>query len=220
MKNVHRRILVSGLLALAVTAVPPPAGAGPISGAISLDTSGLSGSFELAFILTDGSGTGDANNTVTLGDFAFGIGGSAGAVDVTLSTGGVSGDLAAGASLTDSAFLNIFAASFTPASSLTFDFDLSNNVDAGVTPDQFSVALLRSDGTVVNTGDPSGANSLLTVNLDSPNPAVDVFASELTPAPIVTPSSSVPEPASLPLLATSLMGALWFSRKSTRSTPR
>src|SRR5437016_13675526 len=83
-----------------------PAHAGIINGSVSLDTSGLSGTFELGFILTDGSATGDANNTVTLGNFGFG-GGSAGSVDPLLSTGGASGDLTSGVALVDSAFLNI-----------------------------------------------------------------------------------------------------------------
>jgi hypothetical protein len=48
-------------------------------------------------------------------------------------------------------------------------------VDAGGTPDQFSLDLLWADGTVNNTGDPSGANSLWTVNLDSAHPIFSVL---------------------------------------------
>ena len=51
-----------------------PAHAGIANGSVSLDTSGLSGPFELGFILTDGSATGDANNTVTLGNFGLAAG--------------------------------------------------------------------------------------------------------------------------------------------------
>jgi len=64
-----------------------------------------------------------------------------------LSAGGVSGDLTNGVALVDSAFLNIFASSFTPGSLLSFDFALTTNVDAGATPDQFSLVLLQADGT-------------------------------------------------------------------------
>src|SRR5258706_13807897 len=124
-----------------------------ITGSVNLDTSGLSGSFELAFILTDGSGAGDANNTVTPSNFLFGAGGSGGAVDALLSTGGFSGDFTSGVSLVDSAFLNILASSFTAGTSLSFDFVLTTNVDAGGTPDQLSLALLQLDGTVINTED-------------------------------------------------------------------
>jgi hypothetical protein len=73
--------------------------------------------------------------------------------------------------------------------------------------------LLESDGTVVNTEDPSEANSLLTVNIDSANPAINTFASELTPAPIVTQSAAVPEPPGLLLLAIGLGAAVWSTRK-------
>ena len=200
------------VLALMLAMAQRPAHAGIINGSVSLDTSGLSGTFELGFILTDGSATGDANNIVTLGNFGFG-GGSAGAVDPLLTTSGASGDFASGVTLTDSEFFNVFASRFTPGGSLSFDFTLSTNIDAGGTPDQFFVALLQPDGTQVTTTDPSGANALLLVNIDSAQPAFGTFASELTPAPSVTFAATVPEPTSLLLLTIGLMGALWLSRK-------
>jgi len=200
------------VLALMLAMAQRQAHAGIINGSVSLDTSGLSGPFELGFILTDGSATGDANNTVTLGNFGFG-GGTAGAVDPLLTTSGASGDFASGVTLIDSEFFNVFASSFTPGSSLSFDFTLSTNVDAGGTPDQFFVALLQPDGTQITTTDPSGANALLLVNIDSAQPAFGTFASELTPAPIVTFAATAPEPPSLVLLTIGLMGALWSSRR-------
>ena len=200
------------VLAVMLALAQRAAHAGVINGAVSLDTSGLSGIFELGFILTDGSATGDANNTVTLGNFGFGDG-SAGAVDPLLTTSGASGDFASGVTLIDSEFFNVFASSFTPGGSLSFDFTLSTNVDAGGTPDQFFVALLQPDGTQVTTTDPSGANALLLVNIDSAQPAFGTFASELTPAPIVTFAATAPEPPSLLLLTMGLMAALRLSRK-------
>ena len=219
MKRAHLGVVVSVVLALIMAADQRPAHASIIAGSVSLDTSALSGPFELAFIFTDGSGTGDANNTVTLGNFLFGAGGSAGTVDASLSFGGESGDLTSGVSLIDSFFLNIFASSFTPGSLLSFDFGLTTNVDAGGTPDQFSLVLLQADGSVVNTEDPSGANSLLTVNLDSAHPVISTFASDLTPAAIVTESTAAPEPPSLLLLAMGLGAALWSARTRTVALP-
>jgi hypothetical protein len=181
-----------------------PAHAGIINGSVSLDTSGLSGTFELGLILIDGSATGDANNTITLTNFGFG-GGSAGAVDPLLTTSGASGDFASGVTLTDSEFFNVFAETFTAGTLLTFDFGLMTNIDAGGTPDQFSLALLQSDRTRIPSSDPSGA--LLVVNIDSAQPGFLGFATDLTPAPIVTFAATAPEPSTALLLA--LAGALW-----------
>jgi hypothetical protein len=212
MKRLHWGRLFA--LALATMgAMQGPVHAAMITGTADLDTSGLSGPFELAFIFTDGSGIGDANNTVTLDNFLFG-GGSAGAVDTTLSMGGASGDLTSGVSLVDSSFLNILAVFFMPGSFLSFNFGLTTNVDAGNTPDQFSWVLLQA-GTPVNTQDPSGADSLLTVNIDSANPVFSTFASDLTPAPVVTESAAAPEPSTPLLMAMGMLALVWLARQRT-----
>jgi len=190
-----------------------PAHAGIINGSVSLDTSGLSGTFEIGFILIDGSGTGDANNTVMLGNFGFG-GGSVGTVDLGMTTPGASGDFASGATLIDSGFFVEFAQGFTAGAQLTFDFGLTTNLDAGVTPDQFSIALFQSDGTPIPSLDPSGA--VLLVNIDSTQPTFQSFATDVTAAPVVTTAGTAPEPSTVALFAMALTGAVW----STRRTPR
>ncbi len=219
MKHVTSAMFFVLVLMLAL-AQQRPAHASIINGSVSLDTTGLSDTFEMAFIFIDGSGAGDANNAVTLTNFGFGVGGSAGAVDPRLTTGGVSGDLTTGVTLVDSTFFNVFAATFTAGTLLTFDFGLTTNLEG--TPDQFSMALLQSDGTQIATTDPSGADSLLTVNIDSAHPAFSAFASDLTPAPVVTLSASAPEPSSMLLLVAALMVALWSARArpgGARATP-
>ena len=196
-----------------------PAHAGIVffTGSVSLDTSALSEPYELAFVLTDGSGVGDANNLVELDNFAFGTGGSAGSVDTALSTGGVSGDLTNGVVLADTAFFNVFASTFTPGSVLSFDFAFTTNLDAGGTPDQFSLALLQSDGTPVPSTDPSGA--LLVANIDSFQPRFGRFATDFTPAPVVTLAASAPEPSTARLLLLALLAALLPVNRRARNSP-
>ncbi len=184
----------------------------PLTFAVTLNTSGLvgnvNGPFSLAFVFTDGSGLGDANNTILLSGFTFG-GGSAGAIDPSLSGGGESGSLSTGVSLTDSSFFNAFVSAFTPGSALSFTLAMTTNVDAGGTPDQFSFSILDSSGFTINTQDPTGANSLLTVNIDSASPTIQTFASDFTPAPT---AAVVPEPATLLLLGTGLVGVAFRFR--------
>jgi hypothetical protein len=186
---------------------------------VTLDTSGLVGNinapFSVAFVFTDGSGLGDGNNTVLLSGFTFG-GGSAGSLNSNLSGGGESGTLGSGVSLTDSGFFNAFVSAFTPGSALSFTVAMTTNLDSGGTPDQFSFSLLEncpSTATTCNnvpTGDLNGANSLLTVNIDSASPTIQTFAaSGFTPAPSV----AAPEPATLLLLGTGLLGVAFRSRR-------
>ena len=102
----------------------------------------LAGPFTLLFQLTDGSGVGDANNTVTISNFAFG-GGS-----------GPSGPI----SLTDTSFFVFSNPGFIPGSSLSFVVDLTTNPDLGGTPDQFSFAILTNAGTNITTTDVLGGS--------------------------------------------------------------
>jgi len=209
MRRVSGAMFVVLALMLALAQQRPAQGA-VINGSVSLDTSGLSGTFAIGFLLTDGSGAGDANNTVTLYTFAFG-GGSAGAVLATAA--GASGDFATGVTIVDSEFFNFFAQAFTAGTVLTFDFGLTTNVDAGGTPDQFSMGLFQSDGTPIPSGDQSGA--VLVVNIDSAQPGFLSFATELTPSPIVTLAANAAEPSTVSLLALALTGALWSVRRRT-----
>jgi hypothetical protein len=173
---------------------------------VSVDTSALPSipGSEIVFVLTDGSGLGDMNNTATLSGFAFGIGGSAGAVDLVNSSGGWSGDLS-GAALTDNAFTNVLGAFFTAGSQLSFVLDLTTNVDGGGTPDQFAFAILDPNGVPISTTDPTGSNNLLVINLDSATPTVQSYSNQLT--------TTVPEPSSLLLVGTALLALGAYSRR-------
>ena len=196
-------LLIVALAALLFTFEAPTSFATGISLNVSIDTSGLPATpgSEIFFILTDGSGLGDANNTATLTTFALG-GGAVGAVDLSNTFGGASGDMSSTVSLTDSSFTNVFAETFSAGSSLSFLLNLTTNLDAGGTPDLFSIAITDPSGTLVSTSDPTGFNNLLVINLDSASPSPSTYSSLLTlssPGPITTP-----EPATILLLAAGL----------------
>jgi hypothetical protein len=214
-----RAILVPGLALLAVVlARPPLARAGSITETVTVNTTSFVGStnpFEVFFSLTDGSGSGDGNNTVTLSGFSFGSGGSAGAVD-TGNTSNAAGDLASGVTMNDANFSDSFAAFFTPGSSLSFTIaDAFTSLDSP-TPDMLSFALV-DNGALLTTNDPSLNDNLLTLTLDSASGTTAVYtdqnASDSVGTPTVGSPVSAPEPHAWMLLIAGL-GLLGIASRS------
>jgi len=202
----------SAILAAAVLlAGGMAATAGPlITTTFSLNTSGIEGmgTFYLAFQLADGSGTGDANNTVTLYDFNFGTGSAAGS---PMLYGGASGDIASVLSLTDSdPFFNAAVEGFTPGALLTFNATFTDNPDVGSpVQDQFFMSVLDGGGNGIPTTDAVN-DSFITVTLDGtvdnangvPTPPRQTFAADLTQTSYNLPApEAVPEPGSYFMLA-------------------
>lgn len=231
MKN---KIQFAAWILLMATAGIGPAQADTVF-TVTLNTAPLVGSpgssagpFSLAFQLTDGSGLGDANNTATISDFQFGSVGSAGACPAACTVfGGASGDIGSTVVLTDSGFFNALLEGFTPGDSLSFLVDLTTNLDSGSVPDAFAFSILDGSGFSVPTLDPSGADTLLTVNLDSANPGILTYATDASRltngvslsigAPLVGPPvSSVPEPNSLLLMGAGIAGLALTVRKRSR----
>jgi hypothetical protein len=202
--------MIAGAVALFISAGQRDARADIID-TVTVDTSGLPSSpgSEVEFYLIDGSGTGAGNNTATLSSFGFG-GGSAGAVDWPNTFGGVSGDMTSTISITDTSFTNVLSQFFTAGSSLSFVLDLTTNVDAGPTPDQFGFLIVDPSGNPIPTSDPN--DNLLLVNIDSSDPAVDTFSDLVTVAPVG--AVATPEPSSAIWLVTGLFLMVWFSRRS------
>jgi hypothetical protein len=171
---------------------------------LSLNTAPLVGNanapFSIDFQFTDGSGIGDTNNTATLSAFNFSGGGASGSPTLT---GGAAGSLGSTVTLTDSSFFNEFFQEFTPGSTLRFTVNLTTNVDAGGTPDEFSFALL--DKNLIDIPTTSATNAFLVVDITSANPSLQIFAA-MAPysaigAPALNLSQATPESGVLSLLA-------------------
>jgi hypothetical protein len=189
---------------------------------VVLDTSSLAAApdgYSLFFQLNDGSGSNDANNTVTLSNFAFGSGGAMGLPQVS---GGASGDFYSTVTLTDSDFFNGFVQQFVPGTVLSYRLDLTTNVDAGGVPDLFAMSILDGNGSEIPTLDPSGTNTLLTVTIDSPlgiqswttDPSIATSTGNFITmgAPVVSDAGSVPEPSTFLLLGIGAAGLLGLRR--------
>ncbi len=151
---------------------------------ITVNTSPLighpAGPFSLAFQLTDGSGAGDANNTVTVTGFQFGGGNATGSPAFA---GGASGSLTSSVTLTDSAFVNFLVQPFVPGSRLTFVVSVTANLESGEIPDRFGFAILDSGGAEIPTLAGEKVDQLVAVAIDSPDLIFETFASD----PIRTP---------------------------------
>jgi hypothetical protein len=199
------------LMLAGVATLPSRARAGALYN-VSIDTSSLignaAGPFSLDFQLTDGSGTNDGNNTVTLSNIVFGTGSPSG----TASTSGdVSGDLASGLTLIDSDFLNEFTQTFTPGGVLSFAVNLTGNVDAGGVPDEFTLGILDNTNSEIPT---LGLfDTVLLAYIDSSQPTLFSYGSDPsrgTAATGETLSLSAPVITS-PTTATAEPSALWLS---------
>jgi hypothetical protein len=167
---------------------------------VTLNTSALSGNQTLAFGFTDGDGAVD--NNITLSGFNFG-GGSALGAPIYIG-GGVTGNLTSGVALNDSDFSSLFTQQFTAGSALSFLMTTTNNF-AGGTPDAFAMYVCDA---LLDTcySDDQGTGAMLTLNLLGSALSPSTFtlngaSDQNLPAPVVTsPSTNVPEPASVLLL--------------------
>ena len=147
---------------------------------VTFDTSSLVGQsgLALAFVLLDGSGSGDNNTTISLTGFSFGTGSGPSSV-----------------SLQDSQFFNFVTAPFVAGDELSFAVGiLSSNLDQP-TPDSFEFAILNASGLPIPTSDPTGLDTLILTDLTSP----------LSPQISAVNTVPVPEPTAPALLGTGLL---------------
>lgn len=212
MRLFHFRHLIGSIVAVAsVLSLCAPSRAQSVFD-VTLDTIGLSGiSGFLAFDFIDGDGIN--NNTVSITSF---LTDSTLAGATNTNTGGASGNLPSDLSITDSSFFNESLRELTYGTSLSFRVTVSEAF-AGGTPDQFSFFLLDALGfnSVVHTSDPTGANSVFTVDVTgNPGGSLQAFTTT-TPGvsfQIVSLQSSAPEPATIGFVGMTLVGLLVVKR--------
>lgn len=142
--------------------------------------------FSLDFQLNSGNTLN--NNTAVVSNFTFGGGGLPFGSATLL--GGASGSLPGTITLSDTGAFNEFFQSFTAGSSLDFDVSLTQNADAGPTPDGFSIALL--DNNLFNIPTTGLGDSLLLVNVNGGTFTGTGTGSYVGVNVLITP---IPEPA-------------------------
>jgi len=165
---------------------------------VSVNTPGVTGTGGfLAFDLTGGIPLQD--NVATISAFSS---------DATLGAGSTSGDVTGTLTpgplvLTADQFFNEWLQPVTFGTTITFNLDVTTDFASGSTPDSFEFFLLDSTQTPLSTSDPSGGNSIFTIDLTGDSTAPDVFLStapssqftaSVTPSTISTPEVT-PGPA-------------------------
>jgi len=175
---------------------------------VTINSPVLSGSpAVLVFDFVDG---GLPNNTVTLSALV-----SNGIQGPVFKDGNITGTGPWTFSDAGGSFFNELQIPFGPmGSAVTFSFTTSDNAPAGGFPDAFSFFILGTDliTPLITTNDPTGANALFVYSIGVGSQGLSVYSPEQTGFSFrVDPVRSVPEPATLLLLAAGL--AAWSARR-------
>lgn len=215
------RLILFGLMSLLSAGQVAVCRADVLNYSVSFDTAQLPApttGYNLDFLLVNGSGTANNQQSVLANNFDFDTGSAT--AGTTFSRSGGSGNATSGFTLTDSAFRNEVGQGFTRGSDLFFNLRLTTGAASTTSPDVFSFYLF--DGTsasrnYVLTNDPTGANALFTVNFDSlSNPTITSYTTTPTFGSQTPTVQAVPEPATWLMVMLGLIAlGLWRRRNPT-----
>ena len=184
---------------------------------VTIGTSSLAGSgATLAFDLTSG---GSLANTASISSFSS---------DALLGSNGPNSGSATGAlpgvvSLdTKTYFFNEYLQGLTLGNSMSFQLDVTTNAPTGgALPDTLAFFILdpTASYSLPTTSDPTGANSLFTLQIDgSPSGVVGNYGGTPSGVDVTLTSVSVPEPGTLGLMAIGLLGAIGIALRRNRGS--
>jgi len=161
-------------------------------GSVTIDTAPLAsatGPFTLDMQFIEGDGGASGNNSITLSNLSFG-GGSI-VTPAASTTGGVTVSTSPlSVTLVDSSFFQDVQFSFTPGSSLSFQFTVTGNADP-VAPDTFTLAILDSSGNEIPTDNPNGFNSLVEIDQPTTGAWTQIIGSNASSGDGVTATTSL-----------------------------
>jgi len=160
---VKRRILVAGLVLSMSGVVSSTTRAETFN--VTVSTAPIQG--ESGFVTFDfiGGDPGQNNTAVVLAFSSDAVLGS------FTTSGGALGTLVSGPlTLSDANLLNEWNQSVTFGSTISFQLSLTTNTVTGGIADEFSFFLLDSNGAPFVTSDPTGADSLFDIDVNSPSP--------------------------------------------------
>jgi hypothetical protein len=155
----------------------------------------------LAFDFLQGSPV--ENNTATISSFTS---------DATLGTLTLSGDatgtISPGPGTLDDInnFFNEFLQQVTFGTTISFNLSLTTN--GAPTPDNFAFYLLDSSQFPIVTSDPTGADSLFSIDITGPGLTPNVYTSADATATVTPAGTAAPEPSTFWLVGISLAGLL------------
>ncbi|MGC4085948.1 MAG: NF038129 family PEP-CTERM protein [Vicinamibacterales bacterium] len=217
-----KKRFVTALCATVLTLLASAAHATTLTYDVVINTTSLVGSslapFALDFQLTGGT---PSPSSASIYNVTFGVPQAAPSDPPATAVGLASGTLASGVTLdvNSANFFSEFFEGFVPGGLLGFTLDVTLNGNAP-SPDALAVKLLYDDGTgafpeITTNG---FANTLLLFNLDSANPTFQVFSGVDDFAGVSASAAPVPEPATLVLFGTGLLGMSarrWRTRRAS-----